>query len=237
MSDKHYFSDLKTSWTSLGQEDPLWAILSDPTKRGGLWDLNEFLSTGEEEVRRLFRMLKSRGQTVVRDRAVDFGCGVGRVTQALGGRFTEVHGLDISEPMVAEARRIGKDLMHVHYHVLEDHRLPFGDDTIDFVYSRMVFQHMNTALALLYIGEFLRILRPKGMAIFQTPTQCLVDGVVEPSEIQLKNGNAYIEMNAHSPEEIEKVVRDRGGEIIAMNEDMCAGEAFASHLFTVQKQS
>ena len=41
-----------------------------------------------------------------RDRALDFGCGVGRLTRALGDRFDAVVGVDISAGMVEQARRL-----------------------------------------------------------------------------------------------------------------------------------
>lgn len=36
---------LRENWEVFGDQDPLWAILTDPSRRGGRWDLEEFLQT------------------------------------------------------------------------------------------------------------------------------------------------------------------------------------------------
>ena len=43
-----------------------------------------------------------------RDRALDFGCGVGRLTRALGTRFESALGVDISAGMIEQARRLNE---------------------------------------------------------------------------------------------------------------------------------
>ena len=47
-------AELKETWETFGQEDPLWAVLTDPSKRGGRWDVDEFFATGEREVEALW---------------------------------------------------------------------------------------------------------------------------------------------------------------------------------------
>ena len=36
------FADLQSTWEDLAKQDPLWAILSVPAKKGGKWNLEEF---------------------------------------------------------------------------------------------------------------------------------------------------------------------------------------------------
>ena len=45
--------ELQKNWDHLGQEDPLWAILSDPEKKVGKWDITEFFDTGEKNRRNI----------------------------------------------------------------------------------------------------------------------------------------------------------------------------------------
>jgi hypothetical protein len=52
---------LEQNWNALGEEDPLWAILSDPGKRGRTWELSEFLATAQPELDDLFAELGARG--------------------------------------------------------------------------------------------------------------------------------------------------------------------------------
>src|SRR5262245_27704425 len=101
--------DLKTlqnNWDQLGKTDPLWAILSDPAKKGGRWDLDEFLRTGEHEIASIFDLLQSLGLSVGSARALDFGCGIGRLTRVLSTRFDECWGLDIAPSMIAFANQL-----------------------------------------------------------------------------------------------------------------------------------
>ena len=48
---------LQREWNAFGEQDPLWAILTVPDRRGGRWDLEEFLATGRHEVEEVLREL------------------------------------------------------------------------------------------------------------------------------------------------------------------------------------
>ncbi len=222
---------VRASWELLGDEDPLWAILSDPAKRGGGWDLDEFLATGQEEARDVISRLDALGIPTRRQRAMDFGCGVGRVSRALAEHFLRVDGIDVSRPMIERARLIHANEPRLHLHVLQHQTLPFGDRSFDLVYCRLVLQHIPTGPALLYIRDFIRTLRPGGVALFQAPSQVRVEGEVLPSPVTYGERTAYIEMHAHPREEVEEAVTAAGGSIIAVTEDNCAGEAFESLLY------
>ena len=45
-------ADVERTWERLAQIDPLWAVLSEPDKKGRTWDVAEFLATGEAEIAR-----------------------------------------------------------------------------------------------------------------------------------------------------------------------------------------
>jgi 2-polyprenyl-3-methyl-5-hydroxy-6-metoxy-1,4-benzoquinol methylase len=74
-------------WDSHAQSDPLWAILSHPARKGRRWDLERFLQSGVDEIFLILHQLRSRGINVRRRHALDFGCGVGRLSQALAAHF------------------------------------------------------------------------------------------------------------------------------------------------------
>src|SRR4051812_16672834 len=91
-------------WNELAQLDPHWAILTSPGKRFGGWDDAEFFATGSAEGEALMSRIAAFGLPLERTRALDFGCGLGRMTRALAGHFDECFGVDISEGMVSGAR-------------------------------------------------------------------------------------------------------------------------------------
>jgi SAM-dependent methyltransferase len=163
---------LRRTWDRLGRDDPLWAVLSDPAKRNKGWDTEEFFRTGEAEIAQLFEDVAARGIEVHRGTCLDFGCGVGRVSQALCGYFARVDGVDIAQSMVDAAQTHNRygDRCQYRLNLSDDLRI-FDDATFDFVYSNIVLQHMEPALAEGYIREFMRVLAPNGIAVFQVPSQ------------------------------------------------------------------
>lgn len=159
-------------WDHLAREDPFWAILSDPGKRHGKWDPDQFFASGREEIAAAMRYAETLGLPAARARALDFGCGVGRLTQALAGWFNSVTGVDISAVMIGLARqynRVGERCVYAH-NAAADLR-PFADHSFDFIYSRIVLQHMAPRQARGYVREFVRVLRPSGLALFQLPSR------------------------------------------------------------------
>jgi SAM-dependent methyltransferase len=97
---------LRRHWDAFGKSDPLWAILTAPDKKGNRWSIDEFLATGRDQIAALIGYLDSHGLATRRRRALDFGCGAGRLTHALADHFDEVIGVDIAPSMIDIARRL-----------------------------------------------------------------------------------------------------------------------------------
>jgi SAM-dependent methyltransferase len=107
---------------------------------------------------------------VVTRRALDFGCGPGRLTQALAAHFEQVDGVDISPSMIALADRLNQRPDRCHYHLNDTNDLRrFQDQTFDVVYSSITLQHVGPANARSYLKEFIRVLNPGGTLVFQLP--------------------------------------------------------------------
>lgn len=159
---------LRATWNALGEDDPMWAILSQPDKRGGHWNTEEFFAAGEAEIAGLERFCAQLGLPRERRRALDFGCGIGRLTRALASRYAEVVGVDISPSMLAQARQLHADIDNVRFVENAQTRLDFlADASIDLIYSVITLHHIPAALQRAYVGEFLRVLAPGGLAVFQ----------------------------------------------------------------------
>src|SRR6476619_7690763 len=102
-------------WNDLAQVDPLWAVLSVDDKRNRRWDPDEFFATGEADVEHILATATQLGRPAQRSRAFDFGCGVGRLTRALAQRFDETVGVDVSERMLEQARRLNADAPNITF--------------------------------------------------------------------------------------------------------------------------
>jgi SAM-dependent methyltransferase len=178
---------LQESWNVLGQIDPFWAILSDPEKAGNRWKVSEFFETGEAEINGVMGYLRSLGLQTGGRRALDFGCGAGRLSQALCSHFLECDGVDIAPSMLELARQFNRFPERCRYHLNsnQDLRL-FPDQTFDFIYCNIVLQHMEPKYSTRYIAEFLRVLDRTGLAVFQAPTELSVaDGRSAGSNVSL----------------------------------------------------
>jgi SAM-dependent methyltransferase len=172
--------ELQRDWEELGRIDPLWAVLTDPSKKNNRWDPKEFFATGEAEIECLMDNVATLPLSLRRGRALDFGCGVGRLTQALCTHFEQCIGVDIAPSMIELAREYNRfgDRCQYHVNAADDLRL-FEDGRFDFVYSNIVLQHIPPEYSARYIRDFVRVLTPGGMAVFQLPSE-VAHGPVEP---------------------------------------------------------
>jgi len=158
--------NLKDDWESLAERDALHAILTDATKASRKWNIADFMATGNTEIEMLMQHLAGIGYVPDRDgTALDFGCGVGRLTQALGRYFESCVGIDISRGMVHLAQLLNQ-LPHCRYLEICETPLPLPADAFSFIYSNIVLQHIPPRFAKKYLRELIRVLKPGGLLVF-----------------------------------------------------------------------
>lgn len=161
---------VRRDWTRLGSTEPLWAVCVDPDKRDGGWDDDEFLASGRSDIDPAVHRLDELGLAQDRGRVLDFGCGAGRLSNALAAHFERVVGVDISAPMLEEARRLDRSEGRIEFVLNERPDLSrFEDDSFDVVYTDLVLQHLPTDLAEGYVHEFARVVRPGGALVLGVP--------------------------------------------------------------------
>lgn len=162
----------RRDWNEIGDLDALWAILSDPSKRYGRWDVDDFLATGRAEISAVLKAGATWRLPERHGRALDYGCGVGRLTRELGEHFDDALGVDISEAMISRARVMHADAPSVSFQILDSAGLAaFPDRQFDCIYSRIVLQHItDPRVAERTIREFGRILAVGGLLVFQVPS-------------------------------------------------------------------
>jgi SAM-dependent methyltransferase len=134
------------------------------------WDLESFLASGEDDVERLVDPMLSRcGLPATGKRMLELGCGAGRMTRSFARRFGQVYAFDLSHEMLSRARQIHTEQNNVLWLLNNGADLAcVASDSMDFVFSYLVLQHLpEEALALGYIREMLRVLRPGRAFLFQ----------------------------------------------------------------------
>lgn len=172
----------KKDWEDLSMLDPYWAILSRPETQYGNWDIREFFLTGEREIEAVIESGGQLGHPREREKALDFGCGVGRLTLALGRYFKHCYGVDISEEMISQAHQRNAEMPNCEFIVNPADNLGiFPDNYFDLVYTNIVLQHVPDKFIIkAYISEFIRTLKAGGLLVFQLPCQIPLKNRLQP---------------------------------------------------------
>ena len=175
--------ELQTHWHEFGKTDPLYAILTDENKAGNKWNPEEFFATGRTEVSELMKYIESLGLPLQSGKALDFGCGVGRLTQALAGYFAEVVGVDIAPSMIELANSYNRYQDKCNYVVNSSGNLTiFSNNEFDFIHSNITLQHIAPAFSQRYIQEFVRLLAQGGLLVFQLPESPVMSAQRSPRQ-------------------------------------------------------
>lgn len=96
---------------------------------------------------------------------LNLGCFEGEETvkfRSYGAK--RIVGIDISEKAIEIA--IARHSQVAEFHVMDGHRMAFGDETFDMVTGRAILHHLEFQTA---VREIHRVLRPGGYAIFVEP--------------------------------------------------------------------
>ncbi len=157
-------TQMRDEWNERAREDAHYFVAFG--RRGQ--DDEEFFSTASDLVRELESELK-RLPAASERRALEIGCGPGRLLRPMSRHFAEIHGIDVSDEMIERARRklAGTPNAFPHHAGGSDLAL-FPDNHFDFVYSYAVFQHIPSAeVVFSYFKETARVLKPEGIARLQ----------------------------------------------------------------------
>ncbi len=238
---------VRRHWDLFARKDPLWAVLVAPGKEGNRWALDEFFATGQNEVDAAMATIRTHLPGAGRRRALDFGCGVGRLTQALAHHFDHVTGVDISTDMLAHARRHNRHGNRVDFqHNPANHLGRFDDGAFDLVFSLITLQHVAPEYSRRYLAEFMRICAPGGAVYFQITARTARPARRSwyPPTVAKKiwrriNGflllQPTMEMHSLPRAEVESVIRAAGGEIVSVDSSHGAGTAFESCVYLARR--
>ncbi len=168
---KDGLNELKYSWNEFAKKDAMGAVLT-----GKEWNEESFYQSGREEVDSLMEEVLEIYPGLNRARSLDFGCGLGRLTFALSKHFRHVTGIDISKKMIERATANRRNSDGVEFVLNESRRLTaIPSDSVDFLLSLIVLQHIPKKCIKGYISEFLRVTKPGGLFVFQIPTRRVRD--------------------------------------------------------------
>ena len=141
-------------WETLARQEPFFAVLTEERflrDQMSEDDRQAFFASGEADIDHLFSLLPGFTPTS----ALDFGCGVGRLTRALSKRLLRVAGVDAAPSMLQLARENVPDATF---------STGIPDQMFDLIVSLIVFQHIPVSRGEALLDELLRHLEIGGVA-------------------------------------------------------------------------
>jgi len=175
MKEPDVCARMREDWNRRAREDARYYTAFGRRKQSE----EEFLATAADAVRNLEWELKRlpAGADSRTRRALEIGCGPGRLMLPLSRHFGEIHGVDVSDAMVQLARERLRSIPQARVHATSGaDLLLFPDEFFDFVYSYAVFQHIpSREVVFRYLAEARRVLKVGGLL------RCQINGL-PPSE-------------------------------------------------------
>ena len=129
-------------------------------------DESSYQASAEKDVQ---AFLEGLGDRASKDAHVlDLGCGVGRMTAPLAQHFEHVVGVDVSDTMIQDAKRLHADVGNLRFFVNDGSSLSdLADESFDLVLSYSVLPHLPLSVCESYFKEVNRVLKPGGWFRFQ----------------------------------------------------------------------
>ncbi len=150
------YRDTDRDWQRIGETEPFWGVLTAPEfRKDSLTSdaVEAFYDTGKDYVGWLKGEMEAFcGAPFAPRKALDFGCGVGRLTHAMTAVAEEVIGVDIAPAMLARARERGEAGVRF--------QTDLPDEAFDWIHSYIVFQHIPAARGMDILRDLLRRLTP-----------------------------------------------------------------------------
>ncbi len=159
---------MRRDWDERARENARFYVNTERTD----WTDDDFFASGERTVAEeiLTDMTNvCQGKDPKQMRVLEIGCGAGRVTRALAKLFGEVHAVDVSGEMVAQATEALRSRPNTRIYQNNGMDLSIVPaQEFDFAFSTIVFQHIPSREVIFnYVREVHRLLRPGALFKFQ----------------------------------------------------------------------
>lgn len=152
---------MREDWDRRAQDDASYYVAFGRRRQSP----EEFFSSAADVLRTLRAEYERLPVPPSQLRALEIGCGPGRLLLPLSDDFQQVDGVDVSAEMIELATRNLADRSNATAHVASGSDLAaFADASIGFVYSYAVFQHIpSREVVWSYLRDAVRVLQPGGV--------------------------------------------------------------------------
>jgi 2-polyprenyl-3-methyl-5-hydroxy-6-metoxy-1,4-benzoquinol methylase len=154
-------------WAVIGAREPYYGVLTAPRFRMAAMDeaaRAAFYQSGRETIAAVAAWAQADCGVTPGGRALDIGCGVGRLTHAMAALCETATGYDVAEPMLEHARRGPPEGPAANAHFVST--LPAGP--FDWINSYIVLQHIPPAEGMALIDHCLARAAPGALATIHT---------------------------------------------------------------------
>ncbi len=164
------FENSDREWEAYGAENPYFGVLSNArflkenlTEEARL----DFWQSGQNDIETVFQNIRQHVDPLFLPvRALDFGCGVGRLLFAIRTHCEHATGVDVSPSMLAEAKRQAAIKAIDNISLIESSDCSeLGESAFCFVHSYIVFQHIPEARGYVILDRLLASLRSGGIGV------------------------------------------------------------------------
>lgn len=231
------FERIGRAWKSFGETEPHWSVLTSESFRQEnlAANIDAFFASGRNDIEVNLNFLRRAGLPTKFGKALDFGCGVGRLTLNLAPFADRAIGVDISPPHLKLAEERARDVAVTNVS-FESIASPNDLDRyrdFDLVISLIVLQHNPPPVMASLYRKLLGALAPGGVAVVQIPTY--IQGEFFTAAHYFAHEQPAMEMNALPQKLIFEIIEEMGCRTIEVRENSAVGNMGLSHSFVVQR--
>lgn len=160
ISEKHWLDALRRDWDTRARENAR-AYINWPDVPN---EENAFFASGKADYDLYVTPFLKKMQFDPKEKvALEIGCGIGRIARWMSQDFARYIGVDVSPEMIRQASSY--ELPRATFQAVSGDDLDgIADESVDFVWSFAVFQHVPDKAAIFnYFREAARVLRPGGI--------------------------------------------------------------------------
>jgi 2-polyprenyl-3-methyl-5-hydroxy-6-metoxy-1,4-benzoquinol methylase len=238
-------SHIEAEWSEYGKKNTYWSVLVNEHFLDGNLNsenLSDFYNSGKDTMDFIETTLRrcSEWDVMCKEKCMEYGCGVGRVTIPLANAFDSVLGLDISPGHLAIAENYMKknEITNINFQKIGNLKELEYLGKFDFIFNVIVLQHNPPPIMAQILRFFFTHLRSGGIVMFQIPVQMRDYKFCVDEYIEEMGNTKGMEMHMLPQNIILKIAYEYDCFLLEVHNDSWTGEfhRFISQTFVFKKK-